>query len=58
MLPWQQSRGREAYKRVKCYTTVPESLKNEKFESFDKAHVKKITDTGFVTIREICDSLK
>lgn len=58
MLPWKQSRGREAYRRVKCYTTVPESLKNEKFESFDKAHVKKITNTSFVTIREICDSLK
>lgn len=58
MLPFRQARGREAYKRVKCYSTVPESLKNEKAEILEKAHIKKVINTNHVTIKEICSSLK
>ena len=30
MLPYRQSRGKEALKRVKCYISVPEKLKDKK----------------------------
>lgn len=40
MLPFGQSRGREALKRVKCYTGVPEKLKKEKSESIKEASVE------------------
>ena len=40
MLPFGQSRGREAFKRLRCYTGVPEKLKKEKLESIKEASVE------------------
>lgn len=30
MLPYKKQRGADAFKRIKCYIGIPESLKNEK----------------------------
>ncbi len=40
MLPFHKSRGREAYRRLKVYRSVPEELKGEKMETIGKAKSK------------------
>ena len=58
MLPWKQTRGREAYKKVMCYRGIPEKFKDEKMETVEKANIKKITDTNFMSMKELCERLK
>ena len=57
MLPWKRSRGRDAYKLVKCHVGVPESLKNEKATVLEDALVSKISRTDFMTVKEVCRSV-
>lgn len=39
MLPWDTARGREAFKRLRCYSESPENLKGEKL-TFKKEFYK------------------
>lgn len=56
MLPWRQARGREAYKRVKCFLRVPEKYKE--LETIENANVKRIKNTSYITVKELSESLK
>ncbi len=58
MLPYAQPRGREAYKRIKCYTGTPEKIKSEKIETIEKANVKKIKNIAYTSVKELCKGLK
>ena len=40
MLPWSRSRGREAFRRVKCYSDVPAELMNSEKVSFKTSFYK------------------
>jgi len=40
MLPYHKSRGREAYRRLKVYRSVPEEMKGEEMETIGKAKGK------------------
>ena len=53
MLPRKKPRGREAYKNIKCYLAIPESLKNQNFISLDNANVNKLRSLKFVYIKDI-----
>ncbi len=53
MLPYKQYRGKEAFKRIKCYNNVPEKLKNEKFTSLKNVHVSKVKSLKFMTIKNV-----
>lgn len=57
MLPWTQTRGREAFKRVMCYRGVPEALAKENLIKVEKADMKKLPSLQYVTIAEICKHL-
>jgi len=56
MLPKDNTRGREALKKVKCYSGIPESVKADKAENMDsmKIHSRNVK---FTTIREISKQL-
>jgi large subunit ribosomal protein L13 len=44
MLPWRISRGREAFKRIKCFNKAPEQFaKNENIVKFPKAKSPNIS---------------
>lgn len=58
MLPYKQYKGELAFKRIKCYVGVPEEMKNEKFQKIEKADVEKLPNYKYITIKEICGSLK
>lgn len=53
MLPYKQPKGAEAYKRVLCYTGVPEELKNEKTTTVNGASVEKIPNLNYIAIGEM-----
>lgn len=54
MLPFERSRGREAFKRIKCHVGVPENLKSGKAISMDNAKSEKIISTDYLKVKEIC----
>ncbi len=56
MVPAKQTRGREALKRVKCFNKVPSGLK-DKPTTIEKANVKKLPNTKFITLRRVSEFL-
>ncbi len=57
MIPYRRERGREAFKGIKCYTGVPEELKDKKMETIKEASVSKLPTLNYVSVREICKSV-
>lgn len=49
MLPWKRTRGREAFRRIKCFVGVPEAFKDKEIL---KLETKKIR-TKYITIGEL-----
>ena len=57
MLPYKNPRGREAFKRIKCYRNYPELIKNEKTETLKIANFSKLPTLNYVTVDLICKHL-
>jgi large subunit ribosomal protein L13 len=55
MIPYKLEKGRKAYARVKCYIGIPANLKGKEMRSVEAAHVKKMKNLKFVSIKEICE---
>ena len=55
MLPFHKPRGREAYRRLSVFLSVPENLKKEKAEVLEKA-ISKL-DSKFTTVGSISRKL-
>lgn len=58
MLPYKQERGRNAYKRVMCYVGVPENLKDAKTISLKDAHLSKLRNENYITVKEVSTHLR
>src|SRR3989338_10079544 len=56
MLPFKRSRGREAFKKIKCHVGVPESLKNGKALSID-AKSEKLMSADHLKVKDICRAI-
>lgn len=50
MLPWDRTKGVEAWKRLKCYVGVPAEFKNAQ-----KLNTKK--PAKYISLKEICELL-
>lgn len=57
MLPWKQTRGKEAFKRVMCYNTVPAEFQGKELLSVKGASMRKLPTLKYVTVGQICKSL-
>lgn len=53
MLPFSQTRGREALKRVLCYVGVPDEFSGKDMVVLKEANVSKVVDTNYITVREL-----
>ncbi len=53
MLPYKTSRGREAFKKLRVYISVPDELKNETFQSL----AVKVVKTEYMTVGKIAKSI-
>lgn len=56
MLPFKHSRGREAFKNLKCHIGMPDSFKNEKIIKLDSG-TSKLRSTDYMRIKDICKNL-
>ncbi|MBI2523300.1 50S ribosomal protein L13 [Candidatus Woesearchaeota archaeon] len=54
MLPYKKGRGREAFKNIKCYIGIPDSLKGQKKDTIKDANVEKLPNFKYVTVKEVC----
>jgi len=54
MLPYRRERGKEAFKGIKCYTGVPDELKDKKMETIKNANASKLPTLNYVSVKEIC----
>jgi large subunit ribosomal protein L13 len=52
MLPWKRTRGRSAYRNVRCYIGIP-----LEYESAKKINFKKDLKSDYVTLKELCELL-
>ena len=53
MLPYKQPKGIDAFKRIKCYVNIPESLLDKKAETIPEADVSKVKNTTYLPIGTI-----
>lgn len=58
MLPYKFGKGRTAFKRIKCYISIPEGFKNSKIETIEKANISKLQTLRYITLKELCNMLK
>ncbi len=47
MVPWQQPKGKNAYKRLKVYLGVPDAFKDKTLETVEQASAAKLTGPHF-----------
>jgi len=55
MLPYKKERGRKAFEGIKCHIGVPESFKNEKFDTIKNASLEKLPNLKYIKIKDICN---
>ena len=55
MLSYKKGRGKEAFKRIKCYPGNPTNVNGVTIE---KAKYTKLNKAGYMTVDELCKSLK
>lgn len=55
MLPWKNTRGREAYRHVKCHLGVPQDLFGK--EAVKREDVSKLQTRKFLTLYELAKLL-
>ena len=53
MLPYKNYRGKIAFKSVMCYNTVPETLKEKKSIILKDAHLSKLSNINYMTIKNL-----
>jgi len=56
MLPYKQSKGKQAYKRLKVFIGIPDELKDKKIETLVKAQAEKLTCPSF-TVGELAKEI-
>jgi large subunit ribosomal protein L13 len=53
MLPYKKERGRNAYKQILCYLSVPQELKEHAKETPSGTHKAKLPHLKYVTLGEV-----
>ncbi len=57
MLPWSKSKGKEAFRRLRVYRGMPDSLKDSEFTTFDEAAADRLKTRKFITVQDIANEL-
>jgi len=53
MLDYKRYRGKEAYRKIKCFNNIPEQYQKESLETIEKANISKLPNLKYVTVKEI-----
>ena len=54
MIPFKRSRGRNAFKNIKCHIGVPENLKSQKALVVEGANIEKLHSSDYLKIKDVC----
>ena len=54
MLPYKQSRGMIAFKKVKCHLGVPDELKDKPMTEVQGANITKTQTLKYIRLAELC----
>ena len=62
MLPYKQSKGRNAFDRIMCYVSIPKAIQEkinagEKIIELKQTHKDKLDNTKFITLKELTKEL-
>ncbi|MFT4311808.1 MAG: 50S ribosomal protein L13 [Candidatus Woesearchaeota archaeon] len=57
MLPYKQSKGKDAFARIKCHIGVPQQFAGKETVSYDDANISKLPVFKYVTIETISKRL-
>lgn len=57
MLPYKQDKGKNAYKRIMCYSGIPKEFDGKEMTKMKGANISKLANLNYVTIEEICTKL-
>ncbi len=57
MLPWKHSRGKEAFRRVKCFRGFPPEFARQEQIILKNSSLEKLPSLKYITIGELCRSL-
>lgn len=57
MLPYKRERGKDAFKRLRCYVRVPDALKNEKLVTVKEAHISKLPSLKYLDLKTISKTI-
>ncbi len=57
MLPFDQARGRVAYRKLKVYVGVPAELKDKPMQGVDEADLKRLGTRRFIRVGELSKHL-
>lgn len=57
MLPFKNTRGKEAYKRILCFNNVPAEFKELKLETIKEANIDNSLMSRYMTVKQICLSI-
>ncbi len=57
MLPYKTKKGRDAYKNIKCYKSIPEKFKDKKSIKLPKT-LSKLKILKYLTVKDLCKELK
>ncbi len=57
MLPYKNTRGKEALARVKAYKGIPKSFEGKTFTTLDGANVSKVPTTKYVYLQDVTNFL-
>ncbi len=57
MIPRKRSRGREAFKNVRCHIGIPDDLKDQKALAIDGVNMEKLHSIDYLKIKELCKNI-
>jgi large subunit ribosomal protein L13 len=57
MLPHKQPKGKVAFQRIQCHIGVPDMYKDKKHDTVEAAHLSRLPNLKYVSIREMCTQL-
>ena len=58
MLPYKQGKGREAFKRIMCYVSMPNEFHDKKIEKIKEADISRVKSLKYTTVYELCRALR
>ena len=57
MLPYKRPRGMVAFKKIRCYTGIPEKFKDQPKQELAKSDISKLPHFKYVTVKQVCSYL-